>query len=57
MARLGRKPSENPKNIMLRIRIDKETLARLDYCCEKENVNRSEFLRNGIDEKYAELNK
>ena len=42
---------------MLRIRIDKETLARLDYCCEKENVNRSEFLRNGIDEKYAELNK
>ena len=37
--------------------MDKETLAKLDACCEREKTNRSEFVRRSIQEKYDDLKK
>lgn len=40
---------ENPKNTMLRVRVDKITLAKLDNSVKKLNSTRSEVIRQGID--------
>lgn len=53
----GRPASENPKDYMLRVRMDKETLEQLDKCCEQEKVSRSEIVRKGIREQYERLKK
>lgn len=51
----GRPPAENPKNFMLRVRVDEETLSQLDICCEKQQLSRSEVVRNGIRKQYDQL--
>ena len=42
---------------MLRVKMDKDTLAKLDECCKMTNLNRSEFVRRNICEKYDALKK
>jgi len=54
--KMGR-PTDSPKTFMLRVKMDKDTLDKLDECCELENTNRSEFVRKSINEKYESLNK
>lgn len=54
--KLGR-PTDSPKNYMLRVKMDKKTLEQLDECCKIENMNRSEFVRRNIHEKYDDLKK
>lgn len=52
----GPKP-EHPKDTMLRLRVDKITLEKLDNSVKKLNSNRSEVIRQGIgliDEKLQE---
>lgn len=49
----GTKLTDNPKDFMLRVRLDEQTLAELDYCCEAEQASRSEIVRQGIHERYA----
>lgn len=51
----GAKLTENPKDFMLRVRLDKETLDRLNKCCEKTQKSRSEIVRLGIQEQYAKI--
>lgn len=46
----GRPPSENPKDFMLRVRMDQETLEKLDALCRKEGLSRSELVRRAIEE-------
>ena len=46
----GRPAAENPKDYMLRVRLDQETLEQLDKCCETERLSRSEVVRRGIKE-------
>lgn len=53
----GRPASENPKDYMLRVRMDKETLDQLDECCEVKKLSRSEVVRLGIKEQYEKLGK
>lgn len=53
----GTKLTDNPKDYMLRVRMDAETLKELDICCEKENLSRSEIVRKGIKEQYAKIKK
>lgn len=53
----GTKLTDNPKDYMLRVRMDAETLKELDVCCEKENLSRSEIVRKGIKEQYAKIKK
>ena len=47
--KMGRPPSENPKNKTLRVRVDDETLKKLDDCSTKLSANRSDVVRQGID--------
>ena len=53
---MGR-PTDSPKTFMLRVKMDKDTLDKLDECCELEKTNRSEFVRKSIHEKYECRNK
>ncbi len=48
----GQKIKDNPKDFMLRTRIDKETLEKLDYLVEKEKSDRSKVIRKGIEIQY-----
>lgn len=57
VAKKGRPVSENPKDYMLRVRMDKQTLQQLDECCEAENLYRSEVVRKGIQEQHSKLKK
>ena len=51
----GTKLTDTPKDFMLRVRLDAETLKRLDSVCETEKESRSEVVRKGIEKKYAEI--
>lgn len=55
--RTGRPKSDNPKDIQLKIRADKNTVADLDYCCEKLNKTRSDVIRKGIQMVKSEIEK
>lgn len=57
VAKKGRPVSENPKDYMLRVRMDEQTLQQLDECCEAENLYRSEVVRKGIQEQHSKLKK
>lgn len=57
VAKQGRPVSENPKDYMLRVRMDEQTLQQLDECCEAENLSRSEVVRKGIQEQHSKLKK
>lgn len=54
--KMGR-PTESLKDYMLRVRMDKETLEKLDTCCKTEKLSRSEIVRKGIQEQYDRLKK
>ena len=43
--RTGRPPKENPKDIRIQIRLDKEELQKLDECVKREASTRSEIVR------------
>lgn len=57
VAKKGRPVSENPKDYILRVRMDEQTLRQLDECCEAENLSRSEVVRKGIQEQHSKLKK
>ena len=45
--KIGR-PTDSPKNTMIRVRVDDYTLEKLDECVSKMNSNRSEIILKGI---------
>lgn len=51
----GTKLTDNPKSYMLRVRLDNETLKKLDILSNIEGCTRSEIVRKGIEIQY--LNK
>ncbi len=53
----GTKLTDNPKDHMLRVRIDKETLDKLDAVCEEVKASRSGVVREGIEQQYAKIKK
>ena len=54
--KIGR-PTESPKDYMLRVRLDKEILQKLDECCEDQGLTRSEVVRKGIEEQHDKTKK
>lgn len=46
--RTGRPKTDNPKDIQLKIRADKQTIKDLEYCCEKTKLSKSDVIRLGI---------
>lgn len=53
----GTKLTDNPKDFMLRVRLDNETVQKLDTVCKQQNVSRSEAVRNGIVIQYEQAQK
>ena len=53
----GTKLTGNPKDYMLRVRMDKKTVDKLDIICENQEISRSEVVRNGIELQYQKLKK
>ncbi|WP_303997111.1 ribbon-helix-helix protein, CopG family [Megamonas hypermegale] len=54
--KIGR-PTTSPKNTMIRVRMDDETIKKMDSCAKKLNTTRSEIIRNSIVEFYQKMNK
>jgi len=54
--KLGR-PTDNPKDITMKIRFDKNTFERLEECSEKMEISRAEVVRRGVQKMYDDLNK
>lgn len=48
----GTKLTDNPKDYILRVRMDKTTLAMLDTICKEQGVTRSRVIRAWITEQY-----
>ena len=48
----GTKLTENPKDYMLRVRMDEKTVEMLDSICDRKKLSRSEVVRLGIKEQY-----
>lgn len=44
----GRPKSDNPKNIRLEIRLDRETNQILERCAEKLNTTKTDVIKRGI---------
>ncbi|MDD6489462.1 MAG: hypothetical protein PUG48_06595 [Clostridia bacterium] len=55
--RTGRPKSENPKDIQLKIRADKQTIDDLEFCCEKKQMTKSDVIRLGIQKVKDEVEK
>lgn len=53
----GSKLTDKPKDTMLRVRIDKETVEKLDFVSENLGISKSEVVRKGIDEQYRKCKK
>lgn len=53
----GTKLTDNPKDYMLRVRMDKQILVKLDEVCKSKNISRSETVREGIEEMYQKIKK
>lgn len=52
MPKTGQKIKDNPKDIMLRTRIDKETYEKLEEVARILSVKKSEVVRRGIESEY-----
>ena len=52
---MGRKPSKNPKNYIVKARLDYESIMKLEHCCERLNLTKAEFVRYLIGKVSNEL--
>lgn len=52
---MGR-PTDNPKDISLKVRLDKETAEKLDDCVQTLEVPKAEVIRRGIHKVHDSLN-
>lgn len=53
--RTGRPKSDNSKETMLRVRIDKETENKLAVASKELGITKSEVVRNGIKSEYNKV--
>ena len=53
---MGR-PTDNPKDITLKVRLDKGTAEKLDECVEELKVSKAEVVRRGIHKVHDDLMK
>jgi hypothetical protein len=54
--KMGR-PTDNPKDITMKIRFDKDTSEMLEKCSEHMGVSRAEVVRRGVRKLYDDLKK
>lgn len=54
---MGQKLTDNPKNKLIQVRMDKETVEKLDYLASEQNSDRSKIIRQGIEIQYEQRSK
>ncbi len=54
--KVGR-PTDNVKDFMLRTRMDKETVDKLEYLSKELKLSKAEIVRRGINKQYKEIKK
>lgn len=54
-AKMGRPPTENPRNGRVTVRINKDEEALLEQYCNQEGVDRAEAIRRGIAKLAADI--
>ncbi len=54
--KLGR-PTDNPKDTVLKVYFDKDTAAKLEECIKALEVSKSEVVRRGIHRVHDDLQK
>lgn len=52
--RTGR-PTDDPKNFRLELRLSEADKKLLEYCCEKTKLSKAEVIRLGIREVYKKI--
>lgn len=55
--KMGQKIKDNPKDMTVRARMDKETIEKMDCLVSEQNSNRSKIIRQGIELQYEQRNK
>ena len=53
----GTKLTDNPKDYMLRVRMDSKTVEKLDAVCKVKGKSRSDVVREGIEQQYQKTKK
>lgn len=54
--KMGR-PTDNPKDISLKVRLDKATAEKLDECVAELEVSKAEVVRRGVHKVHDDLKK
>lgn len=54
---MGQKLTDNPKDKLIQVRMDKETVEKLDCLVAEQNSDRSKVIRQGIEIQYNEKHK
>ena len=52
--KMGR-PTDNPKDISLKVRLDRDTSAKLEECSRILEVSKAEVVRQGVHKVYGGL--
>lgn len=55
--KMGQKLTDNPKDKRIQIRMDSETLDKLDCLVVEQNSDRSKIIRQGIEIQYEKREK
>lgn len=55
--KMGQKITDKPKNKLIQVRMDKETVEKLDYLAAEQNSDRSKIIRQWIEIQYEQRNK
>lgn len=55
--RTGRPKSDNPKSTQISVRLDKDTVQKLDEIARSNSETRVQTIRRGIEKLYSELKK
>lgn len=50
--RTGRPKSDNSKDVMFRVRLDKDMVEKLEKASENLDITKSDVVRNGIESEY-----
>lgn len=53
----GTKLTDNPKDTMIRVRMSKDVVEKMEYVAENCGMNKSEVIRKGIEEQYQKIKK
>ena len=53
----GSRLTDKPKDTMFRVRLDEETVEKLEECAKQLDTSKSNVVRIGIEKVYAETKK